>query len=159
MIFSYSPSRFSKVAFSIYSQARLNSNQHCVSDASCIESVTLFLNTAIYRLFLQASERLEQTDREALLIFFCSPFSPSHLLIFFYSAFRFSSIQPSYLLIFLPFVYSSKRASINRTAFSSRGTTRSGPKMAIISKIPGLAVFPVSATLTGWAILPSLSPV
>ena len=62
MISSYSPSRFSKVDCGIYSQARLNSNQHCVSDASCIESGNLALSPS------------------HLLIFYL--FTPSRLQIF-----------------------------------------------------------------------------
>jgi len=42
-----------------------------------MESVILFLKTAIYRLFLQASEVLAQTEREALLIWSTSEYFSS----------------------------------------------------------------------------------
>ncbi len=43
----------------------------------------------------------------------------------------------------------------NGTDRSRRDSVRSLPSTSITSKIPGLAVPPVSATRTGWAILPN----
>ena len=48
---------------------------------------------------------------------------------------------------------------INSSVLCKREITRSRPRTAMISKIPGLTVFPVRATLTGWAIFPSFKPV
>ena len=45
------------------------------------------------------------------------------------------------------------------TAALSRAIVRSLPMISVISKIPGLAVFPVMATRAGWAILPNFNPV
>ena len=52
----------------MYPHARQNSSQHCVSDASCMESVILFLKTASYFRFRQSSARFAQTDLEDRLI-------------------------------------------------------------------------------------------
>lgn len=46
-------------------------------------------------------------------------------------------------------LYQSFLSLINCTAFCSRDITRFLPSTSIISNIPGLTVFPVSATLTG----------
>jgi len=103
------------------------------------------------------ARRYTKRSRKCLIFLF---FPKPTLSLYHSNSSNYLTFLPSYLLIFF---YSpddlSKFVSINRMAFSRRGITRSGPKMTIISKIPGLAVFPVNATLTGWAILPSLSPV
>ena len=56
------------------------------------------------------------------------------------------------------FYHSSYFAAIAKALFNL-ALTRSSPKMAMTSKIPGLKVRPVRATRTGWATPPSFRPI
>jgi hypothetical protein len=77
MIASYSSSNSRNIACEMYLQAMLKSSQHSVSEASAIESVSLFLKTASYFLFHHASAKFEHTALDALLICPVSEYFPS----------------------------------------------------------------------------------
>mgnify|MGYP006886068238 CR=1 FL=1 len=120
----------------MYLHANENSNQLCVSDASCIASVILFLKTALYRLFLHDSARLEHTDLEERRIWlireyvssFGNPFEISYIFIAAIKAFLYTSrslkcfivnniplllFSPSALLIFCLYWLVSRSLSIS----------------------------------------------
>jgi hypothetical protein len=61
----------------MYLQARENSSQLCVSDASCRESVNLLLKTAGYFLLRHASARFAQTERDERLTWSVSEYLSS----------------------------------------------------------------------------------